>query len=102
MGFVINKNGEKIEVPNPEGFCAETVVLINDDTILQDRYIINIYKRDMGFKNAESEFITDVIFNEMPTDENIIYTMVQNGVNRYSGYATVEKIKVLDFKNEKF
>lgn len=100
MGYVINKNGEKIEVNNPEGYCAENVVLINDDTILVDKYVINIYKKQLYEKRSEAEFIIEILLDNKPTDEEIIFHMVQNGINRYSGYATVDKVKCLDFKEE--
>jgi hypothetical protein len=98
MGYIINGNGEKIAINNPDGYCAENVVLINDDTILVDKYIINIYKKQLYEKNSESEFITEILLDNEPTDEEIIFHMVQNGVNRYSGYVTIDKIKTLDFK----
>jgi hypothetical protein len=99
MGYVINKNGEKIEVNNPEGWCAESVVLVNDDTILVDKYIINLFKKEMWDNSkSESEFIKEIVLNKEPTNEQIIFYLCQNGLNRYSGYATIEKIKTLDFK----
>lgn len=100
MGYVINKEGKKIEVNNPDGLCAENVVLINDDTILVNKYMLSIYRKYLYDKNFESEFITEIIFDDEPTNEQIIFHMSQNNVNRYSGFVVLEKIKVLDFKNE--
>lgn len=100
MGYVINEKGQKLEVNNPEGYCAENVVLINDDTILIDKYIIYIYKKELYEAQSESEFVAEVILDDKPTNEQIIFHMVKNGVNRYSGYVTIEKIKTLDFKED--
>ena len=100
MGYIINRDGDKIEVKNPEGCCGEIVVLISDTTILNTKWLIEIYKKDIYDKNSESEFIKEVILDDKPTDEEIIYHMVKNEVNRYSGYATVNKIRVMDFKDE--
>lgn len=99
MGYVINKQGEKLEVSNPNGNCAESVVLVNDETILVDKYIINIFQKN-EWENKESEFIAEVILDEKPTDEQIIFHMVKNGINRYTGFAVIEKIKMLDFKED--
>ena len=44
MGYVINSEGKTIKVNNPDGYCAENVVLVNDDTILVDKYMIKIFK----------------------------------------------------------
>jgi len=102
MGYVINSEGEKMEVKNPNGCCGENVVLINDTTILNEKWIIAIYKKAFYGKNSESEsdFITEIILDEEPTNEEIIFYMVTNGVNRYSGYSIVERIRVLDFEEE--
>ena len=99
MGYVINKAGKKIEVDNEEGVIAENVVLISYDAILKDNYIINIFKKNMWEKGSESEFVKEVIVEHEPNDNEIMYHMVQNGVNRASGFASIEKIKVLDFKD---
>ena len=101
MGYVINKQGKKLEVNNPDGNCAENVVLVNDETILVDKYIINLFQKEMwNSNNKESEFIAEVILDNEPTDEQIIFHMVKNGINRYTGFAVVEKIKKLDFKED--
>lgn len=97
MGYVINGNGEKLEVSNSDGWCGESVVLINDTTVLLNKYVLNIFKKSMYERNSESEFIKEIEFDNEPNDETIIFHMVQNGVNRYSGYATIDRIKVLDF-----
>jgi hypothetical protein len=97
LGYVINGKGEKLEVSNSDGWCGENTVLISDTTVLLTKYILNIFKHQIYQRNSESEFVKEIIFDEEPNDEMIIFHMVQNGVNRYSGYAYVEKIKVLDF-----
>lgn len=101
MGYVINKHGDKIEVNNPDGDCAENVVLINDDTILLEKYLINIFKKEMwNGSSHESEFIKEILLDEKPTDEQLIFYMSQNGINRYTGFITIEKIKTLGFSYE--
>jgi len=99
LGYVINGKGEKLEVDNSDGWCGESVVLISDTTVLLTKYVINIFKQQIHQKSSESEFVKEIILDEEPTDEMVIFHMVQNGVNRYSGYAIVDKIKVLDFKD---
>lgn len=100
MGYIVNKEGEKIEVKNPNGCCGENVVLVNDRTILDKKWLIEIYKKDIYAKNSESDFIVEIVLDDEPTDEEIIYYMVKNEVNRYSGYSTVREIRVLDFMEE--
>jgi len=100
MGYVINNRGEKMEVENPDGDCGENVVLINDTTILNEKWVIGIYKKALYEKNSQSDYVTEVILDNEPTDEEIIFHMVTNGVNRYSGYSIVEKIRVLDFQED--
>lgn len=98
MGYIIKENGEKIEVNNPDGFCTEEVVLVNDDTILKDKYILELYKKE--YNSDKSEFVKEIEFDTIPTDEKIIFHMTKNGISRYSGYAQINKIKVIDFKDE--
>jgi len=97
MGYIINKNGEKIEVKNPDGCCGESVVLINDDTFLDEKWLIEIYKKNIWEKNSQSDFIAEVIMDTEPKDEEIIFHMIKNDVNRYTGYSIIKKIRVLDF-----
>lgn len=98
MGYVINSEGKKIKVNNPDGYCVENVVLVNDDTILVDKYMINIFKKSLYENGSDTELVAEIVLDDEPTNDEIIFHMALNGVNRYSGYATVEKIKVLDFK----
>ena len=100
MGYIVNRNGDKIKVKNPDGYCGENVVLVNDRTYLDTKWLIEIYKKDMCSKGQESDFIAEVVLDNFPTDEEIIYLMVKNEVNRYSGYAIVNKIRVMDFLDE--
>jgi len=99
LGYIITKAGKKIEVDNEEEVIAENVVLISYDAILKDNYVINIFKKNMWEKGSGSEFVTEIIIEHKPNNEEIMYHMVQNGVNRASGYASIDKIKVLDFKD---
>ena len=100
MGYIVNRNGDKIKVKNPDGYCGENVVLVNDNTYLDTKWLVEIYKKDMCSRGQESEFVAEIEFDNEPTDEQIIYHMVKNEVNRYSGYAIVNKIRVMDFNNE--
>ena len=100
MGYIVNRNGDKIIVKNPDGYCGENVVLVNDRTYLDTKWLIEIYKKDMCSNGQESEFIAEVECDSEPTNEEIIYHMVKNEVNRYSGYAIVNKIRVMDFLDD--
>lgn len=97
MGYIVNKNGDKIKVKNPDGYCGENVVLVSDRTYLDKKWLIEIYKKDINSNNSDSEFVAEVVLDDEPTDEKIIYHMVKNEVNRYSGYAIVKEIRVMDF-----
>ena len=68
MGYIVNRNGDKVEVKNPDGCCGENVVLVNDDTFLDTKWLIEIYKKDIYSNNSESEFITEVVLDTEPTD----------------------------------
>jgi hypothetical protein len=98
MGYIINKEGQRIQVDNPDGWCAENVVIINDDTILVDKWAVDLYKRDMWANSDESNFVKEIMFDKEPTDEQLIFHMSQNGINRASGYVSVQKVKALDYR----
>lgn len=76
MGYVINKEGMKIKVDNPDGYCAENVVLINDDTVLVNKWIVNMFKKQLYEKGSESEFVAEILFDKEPTNDQIIYHLV--------------------------
>lgn len=91
MGYVINSEGKKIKVNNPDGYCAENVILINDDTILTYKYLIRLVSFSEGI-------VAEELLDEEPSDEIIMYYMSKNNVNRYAGYAEVVKVRTLDFR----
>lgn len=91
MGFVINAEGEKIKVDNPNGWCMENVVLINNNTVLKSKYLLRVV-------DFEDGVVAEELFDDYPSDEIILYHMSQNNINRYMGYAEVKEVKILDFK----
>lgn len=100
MAYIINKEGKRIDVQLEADWITENVTLVDDNARLVDRYLIEIYKKNLYEKVHESEFITEVLLEHEPTDEEILYYMVQNGVSRYNGYATIHKIKVIEWWEE--
>ena len=98
MGFIINRNGDKIQVNNPEGYDWEKVVILQDDTILVDRWIASLFKREMGIHSpVDEEFVCDKLFDREPTDEELIFFMAQNEVHSFSGYVMVDKVKMIGY-----
>ena len=99
MGYIIDRTGNKIQVPGGNDICSENVALISDNTILETQYIVEVYeKNDWGSPN--SKFIAERIFDKKPSDEEIIFFLSSNGISRYGGYAAVHEIRTLDFKDD--
>lgn len=100
MGYVIDRYGNKEKVNMDTHFSTDKVALVDEDLILRTKYLIQICKSD----NMDSDRICDLVaekeVDKYPTDEQIIYYMMENEVNMNNGYATIAEIKVIDFKED--
>lgn len=100
MAKIINAKGEIICVSNNQEFITEPCVSVEDGAVLKQKYLLNIFRRLTHPKRGEeSEFICEIMYYEKPTEEQIVFELIQNGVSRYEGYATLETVYTIGFED---
>lgn len=100
MAFIVDGHGKRVNVDIDMRFISEKAVIFDDNAILRDVYILNLYEGKTFTNNKEPELIKQVeIWDKEPTKEKIMYEMSQAGLSRY-GIATIEHGYMLDFAEE--
>ena len=97
MGYIINKYGDKEKVTMTTNFTTEKLALVDESLCLKTKYLIQICKSDEMSTSRICDLVAEKEVDEKPTDEQIIYYMMENEINMSNGYATVAEIKVIDF-----
>ena len=102
--FVVTKDGKRLQVDDsglgesPFAPIVTTVGMFPDGVKLRKVWILDISK-DVNFMNHTTEMVFETLcsrcFNHYPTEEEILYWMSAEGVDR-NGYAFVEEAYVLD------
>ena len=94
MAYVPDKYGNRTHVPGTMRFITQPVVMAHEDCILRQQWLIAIWK---SAKNG-ADFVVEYMENEQPSTDQILYYLAHNNISRYEGYATVQEVYVVDWK----
>ena len=89
--YVINQNGERIQLDNYDGeWLYEKAAIVDDDVELEDIWILELSTgNDRSRENFEMEFVTDILFTHEPTKDEILRAMVVHGMSIHRDIAIV-------------
>lgn len=100
MNYIIGEEGLIGDIKNREqSYLSEKVFSITNEVKLKKEYCLNIISTNEDNNNAE--IIKEIHFDCYPSKEQVMFHMLDNGVNRISGYAQVIGIYKIDLKDEK-
>lgn len=90
---VITKGGivlpvDESNIPDDDGFYTpmiQQVTLITDEVYLKKKWIATAEKNINAFnsRSDELEFVAEKIFDHEPNEQELMYFMAENGLNRY-------------------
>ena len=89
--YVINQNGERIQLDNYDGeWLYEKAAIVDDDVELEDIWILELSTgNDRSRENFEMEFVTDILLTHEPTKDEILRAMVVHGMSIHRDVAIV-------------
>lgn len=96
MSFIVDRSGKKFQIEgHDQKFISSKAIVYNDEAILNDFYLLNLYRSDMN-NRANPELIKQIEYRDKPTKEQIMYELGAEGLSRYD-FATIEIGYRLDF-----
>lgn len=94
---IVNKYGEEVVIEMNEDCNCSDIVAIHEDMELADQYILEIYKY-IDYYMGDSEIVKEIGFEKEPTEQQILYYLMREGLTESTGYAQINKIKVARWK----
>ena len=94
---IVNKYGEEVAIQMSEDCNCSDIVAIHEDMELADQYILEIYKY-IDYYMGDSEIVKEIGFEKEPTEQQILYYLMREGLTESTGYAQINKIKVARWK----
>ena len=94
---LITRTGDRIKVDYDGEFCYEKCAVISDDVYLKDVWILELSTGNHRTgENFEMEFVKEIPFNHEPNRDEILRSMVTNGLNIYNDIAIVRHGYTID------
>lgn len=99
--ILLTGKGERIPVDVERNHIYERCALIEDTVYLKDVWILELsHGNDRSGENFEMEWFKEVEFDHEPSKEEIMRSMILNGMHLYNDVAVVRHAYVIDVEHD--